>query len=133
MFRVFLYFSCMKKTISLLFVFSVILLSSCLKDKTEPVNVASGECDTIVSYSADIRPIIESSCKTGLGGGTGCHDAWIDNYDPIESYIVAGTWQNVVLTEKTMPIIPNDFGIDSLTAEEIQTMKCWIDQGYPEN
>lgn len=29
--------------------------------------------------------------------------------------------------------MPNDFGIDSLTADEIQTMRCWIDQGYPEN
>lgn len=104
-------------------------LSSCLKDKTAPV----GDCLTEVSYSEDIRPIIESSCKTGLGGGTGCHDAWIDNYDPIRSYLDASTWQNEVLVEKTMPVIPNDFGIDSLTTEEIQTMRCWIDQGYPEN
>lgn len=29
--------------------------------------------------------------------------------------------------------MPNDWGIDSLTAEEIKIMKCWIDQGYPEN
>ena len=116
----------------LIFSFSISIMSlftSCLKDKTSPI----GDCLTEVSYSSDIRPIIESSCKTGLGGGTGCHDAWIDNYDPIKSYLDANTWQNEVLVEKTMPLIPNDFGIDSLSNDEIQTMKCWIDQGYPEN
>ena len=108
-------------------------LSSCLKDKTIPYNVASGECIEIVSYSADIRQIIEASCKTGLGPGTGCHDAWIDNYDPIKSYMISGKWQTAVITEKTMPLIPNTFGIDSLSADDFQTMKCWIEQGYPQN
>lgn len=111
----------------------VFFLGSCLKDKTVPYNVTSGECTEIISYSAHIRPIIEASCKTGLGGGTGCHDAWIDNYDPIKSYMINGKWQNAVLIEKTMPLIPNAFGIDSLSAEDLQTMKCWIDQGYPQN
>lgn len=108
---------------------SFFTLSSCLKDKTIPV----GDCLTEGSYTVEIRPIIESSCKTGLGGGTGCHDAWIDNYDPIKAYLDGGSWQNEVFFEKTMPVMPNDFGIDSLTADEIQTMRCWIDQGYPEN
>lgn len=109
--------------------FILFALSSCLKDKTVPL----GECSETVSYAADIRPIIEATCKTGLGPGTGCHDAWIDNYDPIKSYIISNTWQNVVLTEKTMPKFPNSFGIDSLTEENLKAMKCWIEQGYPQN
>lgn len=107
------------------------LIISCTKDKTLPINAS--ECPDIISYSADIRPIIEASCKTGLGPGTGCHDAWIDNYDPIKSYINAGAWQNQLFTTKLMPQLPNDFGIDSLSAEDLRVMKCWIDQGYPEN
>lgn len=111
-----------------IFLLSLISLTSCLKEKTLPVG-----CDKVISYELEIRPIIESSCKTGLGGGTGCHDAWIDDYSQVKSQLVSGTWQNEVLIEKTMPVMPNDFDIDSLTAAEIQTMKCWIDQGYPEN
>jgi hypothetical protein len=113
----------------LVFCLSACSLSSCLKDKTSPV----GGCLTEVSYTVDIRPIIESSCKTGLGPGTGCHDAWIDSYSAIETSLDGGAWQNEIFVEMTMPLIPNDFGIDSLTEDEIQTMRCWIEQGYPEN
>lgn len=116
-----------------LFFIGSFLISSCTKDKTVPYNVSSGECPDIISYSGDIRPIIEASCKTGLGPGTGCHDAWIDNYDPIKTYIVNGKWQTAVLIDKTMPKIPNSFEIDSLSAADLKTMKCWIDQGYPKN
>ena len=102
-------------------------MTSCLKDKTVPV----GDCGTVISYSEEIRPIIESSCKTG--GGAGCHDAWIDDYSQVKSQLNSGNWQNEVFIEKTMPVMPNDFGPDSLTAEELTLMKCWIDQGYPDN
>lgn len=122
----------MKKTCGLLFGLMVIsLLSSCLKAKTEPVNAA--ECPTVISYSLEIEPIIHASCMTNLGPGTGCHDAWITNYDNVKSYLDLGIWQADVLIDKTMPKIPNDFAIDSLTADELQVMKCWIDQGYPQN
>ncbi|MCB9223812.1 MAG: hypothetical protein R2780_03425 [Crocinitomicaceae bacterium] len=119
----------------LLSLFVVFFLFSCLKDKTlEPKpDLTSGLCSTIVSYSLDIRPIIESSCKTQAGPGTGCHDAWIDNYSPIENYISIGSWQNRCFSLKDMPEIPNAWAIDSLSEDEIQTMKCWIEQGYPEN
>lgn len=107
----------------------LLVLTSCLKDKTQSL----ADCSVEISYALDIRPIIESSCKTQAGPNTGCHDAWIDEYPPIKSYINSGTWQNEVFNDKTMPEIPNTWGIDSLTTEEIQTMKCWIEQGYPEN
>lgn len=115
------------------FSFFCIACVACLKEKAIPANVASGECADIVSYSQDIRPIIEASCKTGLGPGTGCHDAWIDEYSSIQDKILSGTWQNEVFNLKTMPQIPNSFDIDSLSEEALQIMRCWIDQGYPEN
>lgn len=118
-----------RRTLRLALLFAVVLVSSsCLKEKTEPA-----ECFEEVSYEFEIRPIIESSCKTQAGAGTGCHDAWIDNYSQIESLCQSGSWQNRVLVVKDMPVMPNSWGIDSLTSQEIQKMKCWIDQGYPEN
>ena len=65
--------------------------------------------------------------------GTGCHDAWIFSYDNVVVEIEAERWQNTVFTLMTMPKIPNDFSIDSLTTDQIDKMKCWIQQGYPEN
>jgi hypothetical protein len=110
-------------------VFGSLLFISCKKDKT--IQPVAGP--TIISYSTDIRPIIESSCKTQAGPGTGCHDAWIDDYPTIKSFLDAGSWQTEIWVDYTMPEMPNVWGIDSLTEEEIQTMKDWVDQGYPEN
>ena len=125
----FLYFSHVKVLPIIFSTISLLTFSSCLKDKTIPL----GECGVEVSYAVEIRPIIESSCKTQAGAGTGCHDAWIDDYSGIQGQINSGNWQNEVFVERTMPEIPNDWGIDSLSQDEIKTMQCWIEQGYPEN
>jgi hypothetical protein len=118
----------------LIILLGALFLSSCLKDKTiEPVVEPDGPCAVEVSYTTDIRPIIESSCKTQAGPGTGCHDAWIDNYSQINSLINTGSWQNRCFTLLDMPVMPNTWNIDSLSSDEIQTMECWIEQGYPEN
>lgn len=108
---------------------ATLLLSSCYKDKTSP----PGGCETTISYSVDIKPIINSSCITNLGPGTGCHDAWILAYSGVVAAIENGTLENECFVELTMPQIPNDFGIDSLTADEKKTLKCWLIQGYPDN
>ncbi len=107
----------------------VILASSCLKDKA---NMPT-DCAYTVSYSENIVPIINSSCITGLGPGTGCHDAWILQYKYIPKYINNGSWANVCFDLRSMPIMPNAFGIDSLMDSEIYDMRCWIEQGFPEN
>lgn len=102
---------------------------SCEKDKTLiPVS-----CQTTISYSMDVVPIVQSSCMTGLGPGTGCHDAWITEYNNIVNVIENESWQNDIWISYSMPKIPNNFAIDSLTTDEIQIMKCWVEQGYPEN
>ena len=103
-------------------------LTGCYKDKASP-----SDCETTtVSYSEDIVPIIQSSCKTP-NGEFGCHESWIDNYSQIEPKIKNGVWQQRVLDLQDMPIIPNDFGIDSLVEEELRLMRCWIEQGYRNN
>ena len=102
---------------------------SCHKDKTLLLDSCSGT----ISYSTDIIPIIQSSCMTNLGPGTGCHDSWITEHSNIVNYINNDSWQNAVWGSYTMPKMPNSFGIDSLTSDEVQIMKCWAEQGFPEN
>jgi len=119
-----------KRITSLLIVLSF-GFQSCLKEKTKPFDPTA--CTTVISYSLDITPIINTSCMTNLGPGTGCHDAWITDYELVKNYLDLGIWQDEVLHKKTMPEIPNDFSIDSLSQDEYKTMKCWIEQGYPQN
>ena len=119
-----------KKAALVLFVIGI-LMSSCYKDKTVPVDPAA--CSSTISYSQDIVPIINQSCITGLGPLTGCHDAWIHEYSNVVAQINGGGWQNTVWQIYTMPKIPNTFGIDSLTADEVKIMRCWVEQGYPNN
>lgn len=129
--RAFFYFCIVKKFV----VFSIcgisILFASCEKEKTVPKEPL-GDCFEI-SYQYNIRPIIENSCKTQVGAGTGCHDAWIDDYSLIQNYLNLQIWQTEIFVDKTMPVMPNVWGIDSLRQDELEMMQCWIDQGYLEN
>ena len=120
----------MKKISWLFFLGVSFLLFSCLKAQTK----IPTECDSlIVSYSMDIVPIINSSCITGQGPGTGCHDAWIHEYSAIVGYINNGKFYAEIFVDRTMPEIPNIWGIDSLNAAEYEAIKCWLEQGFPEN
>ena len=110
-------------------IFIVLTFISCHKDKT----IALGPCGTEISYTTDIIPIIQSSCMTNLGPGTGCHDTWITEHSNIVNYINNDSWQNAVWGSYTMPKIPNNFAVDSLTSDEVQIMKCWVEQGFLEN
>ena len=91
-----------------------------------------GDCVEI-SYQYNIRPIIENSCKTQAGPGTGCHDAWIDEYSNINKLVGDNRWITEIYVDQTMPVMPNIWGIDSLSENDLEIMQCWIDQGYPEN
>jgi hypothetical protein len=111
---------------------AVTMLFSCAKDKTFS-ECGLEHCSTgSVSYSEDIVPLIQNSCATNLGPGTGCHDAWIFEYDNIKGSVDLGTFWNAI-SNKSMPKIPNSFGIDSLTLAEYQLFECWICDGAPEN
>lgn len=117
----------MKGVQILVFIGCLLTLSACHKDQTK----IPGDCGTVISYSNDIVPIIQGSCMTGPG--IECHSAWITEHANIVNYIKNDSWQNEIWVSYTMPKIPNAFGIDSLTASEVQLMRCWVDQGYPEN
>jgi hypothetical protein len=118
--------------IRILIILIGIQISSCTKDS------ALLECDLEfctsgqTSYSADIKPLIEAKCATGLGPGTGCHDAWILTYDGVDGRAKNGSIR-AVIEDGSMPKVPNNFGIDSLTQAEKELFLCWICDGAPNN
>lgn len=108
------------------------ILFSCTKDKT-PAECGLEYCSPgAVSYENDIKPLIQQSCATNMGPGTGCHDSWIFNYDNILPKIKDGSF-GAVISDRSMPQMPNSFGIDSLTQAEIELFECWICDGGLKN
>ncbi|MBL4706486.1 MAG: hypothetical protein JKY54_18300 [Flavobacteriales bacterium] len=116
----------------LLFIVAVVLLISCEKDKT--LKAIPFDCTGVnATYEADIEPLILASCATGTGPGTGCHDAWILNYNGLRARVLSGDIQRVVYELKSMPPAPNFLGTPTLTDDEIAKIMCWIQQGAQNN
>jgi len=123
----------MLRTISL----SVLLfLMACTNDSLgEPVK---GECDNLsVTYVDLIKPIIDESCAY-----SNCHlDTAPGNfitYAGIVPFLENGSFRNRVLNIKDDPtlgmppaFIPADKP-SSLTDEELNLIRCWLDNNFPE-
>ncbi|MDF1673056.1 MAG: hypothetical protein P1U41_06100 [Vicingaceae bacterium] len=110
----------------------LILVLSCTRNRIDVKPIP--KCDgTEASYSKDIKPLIKAKCSTGLGAGTGCHDSWILTYDGIMNKVNNNTFKETTILNKTMPKVPNNFGIDPLTEDEINLIICWLDNGAKEN
>lgn len=107
-------------------------LLSCNKDKTLAECGLSHCTPGAVSYENDIKPLIQQSCATGTGPGTGCHDSWIFEYTNVKNRVDDGTFW-AAIADGSMPKVPNSFGIDSLTQAEYEMFECWICDGAPEN
>lgn len=110
-------------------------------------------CDTAVSYSKDVRPILEDKCiechsKARQGEGFQKSGFNMDTYDSLMKGTKFGavvkpgdsfTSAIVMLVEGRadpsikMPHQKADTRIEDLTASEIETLKKWIDQGAPNN
>ncbi len=108
----------------------VLIIMACAKDKA--MEVKPEDCVEIISYSESIEPLIQQSCATNLGPGTGCHDNWIFEYENVRNSVQSGAFGNVIETSY-MPTIPNNFNIEPLTNKEIETFLCWIKQGALNN
>jgi hypothetical protein len=120
------------KHLMLLFALGLIGLQSCTKDKTS-MPVAVGPCDSLsVSFQADIAPIMNtyctfSSCHT-YGSGMGD----FTNYSGVKSKVDNGQFENRVLNLKDMPPTYSS-GPKSINSDDLQKIKCWIDDGAPDN
>ena len=109
-----------KKLIFLLFV--SFTFSACTFDKVEPLTLG---CDRTISYTADILPIVTANCVV-------CHNASTPNrnyltYEGLKQKADNGTLFNRIVVLKDMP------AAGSISDKERNMIKCWIDQGAPNN
>jgi len=123
---------------SLAFALFAMLVNGCASDELpEPSNMV--DCtDDQSTYVTNIRNIIDNSCAY-----SGCHldsaPGNYSNYEGVRLAIESGTFEQRVFTIKADPVLgmpPNNVPSGrptDLTEDELNTLQCWIENGYPEN
>jgi len=100
-------------------------LLSCTYEKAE-VPQKEDTCDSIISYTQDIRPILDNSCIGCHSGGFSPGD--YSDYAGIKSKVDNGTLKLHIVTLRDMPPPP-----ETITDAERKIIKCWVEQGGPNN
>ncbi|MEM1319943.1 MAG: hypothetical protein AAGG75_06770 [Bacteroidota bacterium] len=100
--------------------------SACSNDKLpEPQMVMCGDT---VTFDNQIQPIIAASCAL-----VGCHDGSGGAPGDYTSYALMlpnldnGQVQDRVIDQMDMPIAPI-----SISADEFELIRCWLEAGHPE-
>ncbi|WP_298540165.1 cytochrome c [uncultured Aquimarina sp.] len=98
-----------------------ITLFSCETNVEEDSDIIIESCDTTISFAASIKPIIDSNCIS-CHGGSQFPD--LRTYDGINNNSARVRTQVV---NRTMP------QGGSLSNEEIELIRCWIESGALNN
>lgn len=91
------------------------ILIACKKDD-KFVPVCDGSNPT---YDANIATIINQNCVS-------CHSQY-NTYSGLSNIINSGAFEREVLNDQTMPQGSN------LSEAQLNQIKCWVENGYPEN
>jgi hypothetical protein len=114
--------STLKKYTPPLFFF--LLLFSCKTEHPEPET----DCSKInAAYAASIKPLVEANCLS-----SGCHNSNSTNgdfttYEGLKSVADKGALKARIVDQKNMP--PGK----SLSQDDINKVKCWLESGSPNN
>jgi uncharacterized membrane protein len=115
----------MKKLLLLL---PIAFMASCTYEKGE-VPVKDTECDSTISYSTVVAPLITTHCNAcHVSGGTGTGD--FTTYAGLKQKADNGTLRNRVVVLKDMPQAGYT---PTMSDEDRNLINCWIKQGALEN
>ena len=114
------------------FAFALILVALILVDACVNHDFPQYTCDSDpLTYDANIIPIVQAKCAI-----PGCHNGslgpdliWTE-YSDLSILAANGELKRRVLN-RIMP--PAESPNGPLNQEQINTIVCWVDQGYPEN
>ena len=116
---------------------SLIMISSCKKEEeaapqtTTPTTTTNTVVATVpVTYSNTVSSIISTHCTVTChtSGKSGWPAAHLTTYSGVKAEVDAGTFYNRVIYQKNMP--PS--GSSPLSADEIQKLTEWINNGAPQ-
>jgi len=119
--------SFMKKYLLACGIVIIAAISCTYNDKNEVIPPAD-VCDTTpASFAADVQPLIQTNCaKPGChANGSGAGGVVLETYEHISAK--AARINQRALIEKTMP------PAGPLSAAQINTIKCWIENGALNN
>lgn len=97
-------------------ILSGLLFVSCKKDENNVTPTCDGSSPT---YNSFVQSVMSSNC-------TSCHSD-MSTYNGLLPYLNDGSFTKEVLTNQTMP------QSGPLDAATLNTMQCWVENGFPEN
>jgi hypothetical protein len=106
-------------TLVLLALYTVAAFYACNKTKDESA--------VTCKYATDIKPITAAKCAHTGCHGVGSTIADFNQYDQLKKRADNGVLRKNVLELGIMP----PTGHESLTAQEKDKLKCWLDNGAP--
>ena len=112
----------LKKAAGIFLCFTM-FLSSCTSEKGE---VAEPACEA--SYKDEILPIMQTSCTPGCHEPGGVAPGDFNDYDALKAKVTDGQLESRAVVNQNMPPPPG-----TLSSEEIELIKCWINNGAENN
>lgn len=107
-----------------------LILMSCTKEKVSSVALPASTCDTIISYTSIVEPVINQNCAT-----SGCHNSSASGGYTFLSHSDVATNASVILSvinhEPNFAAMP--LGQAKLNDTIIQQITCWVEQGTQNN
>lgn len=105
---------------------AISFLASCEYDyEKETLEMGGDECDGAVSYASTIRPLIDNNCMP-------CHNG--DGKEPfapdLRTYNAVNGIAGLIKEVTQSGRMPKD---GTLSDEELNAIKCWVDQGALNN
>lgn len=101
------------KAISISFLIISISLFACKKKTKVSCN------GTTPTYNSYVKSVVQNNCVS-------CHSQY-GTYSGLKSIVDNGSFESEVLKKQSMP---QD---GSLSSDELNTLKCWVENGAPEN
>jgi uncharacterized membrane protein len=115
----------MKKIITPLVFVLLFSATSCTFKKVDPLPAG---CTSTIFFNTDIKPMFNTYCVScHYAGGIGPGDYTL--YADIKVNVENGKIHNRVFNLKDMP----QAGSPQLSQDDLSKLKCWIDQGAPNN
>ncbi|MCB0430858.1 MAG: hypothetical protein H6546_08365 [Chitinophagales bacterium] len=97
------------------------VLSSCSKKKLTPV------CDgTQPTYDNGVATIISGTCMGSKCHSSGSKNGDLTTYAKMKTYLTNGAFNKQVMETQNMP------KGSSLSQAQLNTLQCWVENGYPE-
>jgi hypothetical protein len=121
----------MKKVFSALSIGAILFFMACSGSKDESVDPPppppTATCDGVaISYTTNVHPIISTKCATN----SGCHGAGsVNGPGPLTSYTLVKAAAANIKSAVVSGRMPKT---GSISAAEVNTIKCWADNGTPE-